>query len=74
MKEKPSGQAKPPPLPSAQGLGLPMEWVGITLSSAVFFTNFFRLSKRFAFLLQTEGEEDETYDDPMNVVPKTPQS
>ena len=27
----------------------------------------------FVFL-QTEGEEDESYEDPMNVVPKTPQS
>ena len=28
----------------------------------------------FLFLQQAEGEEDESYDDPMNVVPKTPQS
>jgi len=39
-----------------------------------FFNNFVTSVKRFAFLWQTEGEEDDSYDDPMNVVPKTPQS
>ena len=32
------------------------------------------LFRSFLFLQQAEGEEDESYDDPMNVVPKTPQS
>ena len=64
-----------PKSPSSCPLGL--ESVGIRTECFYFYQLFYNFAvsvKRFAFLWQTEGEEDDSYDDPMNVVPKTPQS